>query len=57
MLYYNQDHTPRAGPMAKWLSLQTLLRGLGFTGSDPGHRPTRCSSSHAVAASHVEEPE
>ena len=26
------------------------LSGLGFTGSDPRHRPT---SSHAVAASHI----
>ena len=27
----------------------------GFTGSDPGDRPTHCSSSHAVAVSHIEE--
>ena len=27
--------------------------GPGFMGSDPGHEPTRCSSSHAVAASHI----
>ena len=26
----------------------------GFAGSDPGHRPTHHSSSHAVAASHIQ---
>ena len=26
----------------------------GFTGWDPGHRPTPCSSSHAVVASHIQ---
>ena len=26
-----------------------------FTSSDPGRRPTHCSASHAVAASHIEE--
>ena len=30
--------------------------GLGFTSLDPGHGPTSHSSSHAVAASHIEEP-
>ena len=25
-----------------------------FTGSDPGHGPTHCSSSHAVVASYIE---
>ena len=25
----------------------------GFAGSDPGHRPTYLSSSHAVVASHI----
>ena len=29
--------------------------GLGFAGSDPGHGPTHHSSSHAEAASHLEE--
>ena len=29
--------------------------GLGFTGLDPGRRPIQHSSSHAVAASHMEE--
>ena len=29
--------------------------GLGFTGSAPGRRPTHCSSSHAVVASHIAE--
>ena len=27
----------------------------GFAGLDPGHRPTRHSSSHAEVASHIEE--
>ena len=26
----------------------------GLAGSDPGHRPTHCSSSHAVALSHIQ---
>ena len=29
--------------------------GLAFAGSDPGHGPKHRSSSHAVAASHMEE--
>ena len=29
--------------------------GPGFTGSDPGHGPMHSSSSHAVAAPHMEE--
>ena len=29
----------------------------GFTGSDPGCGPTHHSSSHAMAAAHMEEPE
>ena len=28
--------------------------GPGFAGSDPGHRATHCSSSHAVVASHIQ---
>ena len=29
--------------------------GLGFAGSDCGHRPIHCFSGHTVAASHIEE--
>ena len=31
--------------------------GPGFVGSDPGHGPTQHSSSHAVAASHIQKAE
>ena len=44
-----------AGPMAEWLSLQAPFQWPKFTGSDPEHGPTHCSSRHAVAASHTEE--
>ena len=40
------------GPL--WLSSRAPLRSLGFEGSDPGCRPVHCSSSHAVAASHIQ---
>ena len=30
------------------------FRGPGFEGSDPRHRPTHYSSSHAVGASHMQ---
>ena len=32
----------------------SALAALRFVSSDPGHRPTHCSSSHAVAASHIQ---
>ena len=42
--------------LARWRSgeVHALCFGsTGFTGSDPTCRPTHCSSSHAVAASHI----
>ena len=45
-----------AGPRAKWLSSRALLSWPGVHWIlDPGHGPTCCSSSHAMAASHIEE--
>uniref|UniRef100_A0A9L0T4U0 NME/NM23 family member 5 n=1 Tax=Equus caballus TaxID=9796 RepID=A0A9L0T4U0_HORSE len=44
-----------ASLVVKWLSLHTLLWQLRFSDLDPGHRPTHCSSSYAVVASHIEE--
>ena len=44
------------GP-AQWCSCQVLVLlcgSLGFAGSDPGLRPTHCSASNAVAASHIQ---
>ena len=46
-----------ASLMAKGLGCILHFGGLGFTGSDPGHGPTPCSSSYAVVAFHIEEPE
>ena len=51
---FNEENI-RAGLVAEWLSSPALLRCLGFPSSDPGHRPTHHSSSHVVAASHIEE--
>ena len=41
--------------MIEWLNSHALLWQPGFAGLDPGHRPTRHSSSRAVAAAHTEE--
>ena len=43
-----------AGLVAEWLSSCALLGGPGFSGSNPGCRPTHHSSSHAVAVSHIQ---
>ena len=43
--------------LAQWHSGEVCtlrFRSLGFTGLDPRCRPTHCSSSHAVAASHIQ---
>ena len=50
-----EDSSSGAGPVAKWLDSYAPLWQLGFAGSDPGHEPMHCSSSHAVEASHIEE--
>ena len=42
-----------AGIVVKFL--HSSISGLGFVGSDPRHGVTLHSSSHAVAASHIEE--
>ena len=44
-----------AGPVAESLSLHALLGRPDFAGSDPGRGPPHRSSSHAEAASCIEE--
>ena len=60
--YRHCETRQEASPVAKWLSSHVLLlwrrlcfSGPGFAGLDPGCRPTHCSSSDAVAASHTAE--
>ena len=56
---YMQDVSLRNGlgasPVALWLSSRAPLWWLGFASLDPGCGLTHHSSSHAVAASHIEE--
>ena len=45
------------GGIAQWHIDQVRalhFGGLGCAGSDPGRRPTHCSSSHAVVASQIQ---